>query len=297
MNYNFYILDDDVSVVKILSNIIVNHNLGDVCGSSTDGESAIEAIQKLKPDIVFVDLLLPKLDGITVTNQLKPLMPETPFIMISEVYAKEMVSKAYNAGIEFYINKPINVIEVINVVKHVDERMRMKQVIHSFQNAFQHMQALDEGKEVKPSGEHRERARHILYHLGIASESGTMDILNLVEFLMGVDDGIKRRVLDYKLSSLYHYLSDKYEREKGEIVNVKTIEQRIRRTIAQGLENISERGLQDYDDLVFTRYGSSMYDFKEVRREMTYLKGLSEDGGKINIRKFFTGLIIEMQNI
>jgi two-component system response regulator YcbB len=133
--------------------------------------------------------------------------------------------------------------------------------------------------------------------LGIASESGTMDILNLVEFLMGVDDGIKRRVLDYKLSSLYHYLSDKYEREKGEIVNIKTIEQRIRRTIAQGLENISERGLQDYDDLVFTRYGSSMYDFKEVRREMTYLKGLSEDGGKINIRKFFTGLIIEMQNI
>ena len=296
MNYNFFIVDDDYSIVKILSNIILNHKLGDVCGFATNSEEAIKEIKRLKPDIVLLDLLLPDRDGISITNALKPTLPETPFIMISEVYAKEMVSKAYTAGVEYYINKPINVIEVINVIKRVDERMKMKHVIDTFQSAIKHIKSFDSPEPIIEESDFKERARLILHQLGIISENGAQDIINLIAFLTGMDDGIKRRVLDYKLSSLYEYLSDKYERERGEVINVKTIEQRIRRTINQGLINLSELGLQDFDDVLFMRYGNSLYDFRELRKEMNHIKGTGE-GGKINIRKFFMGLVHEIQHL
>jgi len=298
MNYNFYIIDDDISVIKILSNIIIKHKLGDVCGSSMGGDTLIDEVKLLKPDIILVDLLLPKRDGITLINMLKPDLPDTPFIMISEVYAKDMVSKAYNAGVEFYINKPINVIEVLNVIRNIDEKIQMKRVIDSFEVAFKNIK----GFNTKPNDASRQSntpsdvAYQILSHLGIASEVGAPDIINLVAFLTGVDDGIKRRVLDFKLSELYHYLSDKYEKERGEVVNVKTIEQRIRRTISEGLTNLSEMGLQDYDDIYFSRYSNRLYEFREIRKEMERLKGNTFTSGKINIRKFFSGITFILQN-
>ncbi len=294
MNYNFYLIDDDISVISILSKIIISQKLGDVIGKDTTGERAISEIKRLKPDIVIVDLLLPKIDGITLVTQLKPEFKDMPFIMISEVHAKDMVSKAYNSGIEFYINKPINVIEVINVVKRVDEKLKMKKVIDSFQSAFMSMQSLSDEGTSKHKSDPLDGARDILSHLGIISDAGTKDILYIIEFILGLDDGIRKKVLDYRLSELYTYVSDKYEREKGEIVNEKTIEQRIRRTIGQGLENISELGMDDYENLYFERYANSLFDFREVRKEMEFLKRKSKERGKINIKKFIAGLILEM---
>lgn len=297
MNYNFYLIDDDISVISILSKIIVNQKLGDVVGKDTTGEKAVQEIKRLKPDIVIVDLLLPKIDGITLVTQLKPDFKELPFIMISEVHAKDMVSKAYNSGIEFYINKPINVIEVINVVKRIDEKLKMKKVIDSFQSAFKNMQSLNGDQEstiVNNAQDPLSSAKEILSHLGVISDAGTKDILHIIEFILGLDDGIRKKVLDYRLTELYTYVSDKYEREKGEIVNEKTIEQRIRRTIGQALETVAEIGLDDYENIYFDRYASTLFEFREVRKEMEYLKQRSKDPGKINIKKFIAGLIIEM---
>lgn len=46
--------------------------------------------------------------------------------MISQVAAKELIGKAYDAGIEFFISKPINIIEVKSVIRNVVSRSRMR---------------------------------------------------------------------------------------------------------------------------------------------------------------------------
>lgn len=186
---------------------------------------------------------------------------------------------------------------MINVVKRVDEKLKMKKVIDSFQFAFKNMQSLGGEEE---SGRLIEKvdpltgAKEILSQLGVISDAGTKDILHIVEFILGLDDGIRKKILDYRLSELYMYVSDKYEREKGEIVNEKTIEQRIRRTIGQALENISELGLSDYENIYFERYANALFELREVRKEMDFLKKRSKEPGKINIKKFIAGLIMEM---
>ena len=296
MNYNFFLVDDDVSVISILTKIILNNNLGDVIGKATDGDFAIEEIIRLKPDIVLVDLLLPKKDGITVVAMIKAIYPEIPFIMISEVYSKDMVSKAYDCGIELFINKPINVIEVINVIKRVDEKVKMKKVIDSFQTAFQNMSTLSVdtpavGKQVNTR---LDAARQIFNQLGILSEAGTKDISYMLEFVFEQNELNKCSIFDHKLSDLYDYVSNKYEKERGESVSDKTIEQRVRRAIGQALENIAELGLHDYEHHLFERFAATLFDLKEVRKEMDYIKKSAKVRGKISIKKFVFGLIEEI---
>ena len=57
-------------------------------------------------------------------------------IMISQVSAKELVSKAYSAGIDFFISKPINIIEVTSVLKNVRHQLENEQTLNNIRRMF-----------------------------------------------------------------------------------------------------------------------------------------------------------------
>ena len=59
MSARVYVVDDDIGVRTILSNIVEDNDLGVIVGSSDSGEKAVEEIMNLSPDVAFVDLLLP----------------------------------------------------------------------------------------------------------------------------------------------------------------------------------------------------------------------------------------------
>jgi two-component system response regulator YcbB len=82
----------------------------------------------------LVDLLLPKTDGISIVKKIKKIDKKISFIMISEVNNKEMISKAYSAGIEYYINKPVNIIESIEIINRVKQKIKNIDLINSFKN-------------------------------------------------------------------------------------------------------------------------------------------------------------------
>ena len=105
---NFYLVDDDSNIRNILKLIIRDRKLGNVCGSCGDPVEALEDISFAHPDIVIVDLLMPEMDGISFVSKLKQTNPNIAFIMLSQVSSKDMISDAYESGIEFYIHKPIN---------------------------------------------------------------------------------------------------------------------------------------------------------------------------------------------
>ena len=132
----FYILDDMISAVKVLENIIESRNLGEVIGTQTSSEKAVDEIRAKKPDIVVLDLLMPVKDGITVVNEVKETNPEIDFVMVSQVVDKNMVSDAYKAGIEFFITKPNNFIEIENVLRRVVEKRQMASVLSGIRSVM-----------------------------------------------------------------------------------------------------------------------------------------------------------------
>ena len=105
----FYLLDDDRNIRRILTQIITDRELGTVCGAGSNGHEGLEEVFDLKPDIIIADLLMPEMDGITFVEHARPGLPDTAFIMLSQVSSKEMISAAYEAGVEFFIQKPIRI--------------------------------------------------------------------------------------------------------------------------------------------------------------------------------------------
>ncbi len=131
-----YIVDDDITVVKMLENIIEDCDLGKVCGYSLDCSACIEEISVLSPDIVLIDLLMPGRDGISVVKELKAANDNLKFIMISQVSSKDLISKAYMAGIDFFINKPINMIEVKTVINNISEKIKFEKTFKNIKSMF-----------------------------------------------------------------------------------------------------------------------------------------------------------------
>ena len=130
---DIYIVEDDINIINILGKIIKDRNLGNVIGFARDGISGEKEILELNPDIVLVDLLMPGKDGISLVKGIKDLRPSIQFIMISQVSSKDMIGKAYQYGVEYYVNKPINALEIDNVIKKVTERIKMERALGQIQ--------------------------------------------------------------------------------------------------------------------------------------------------------------------
>ena len=132
----YYIVDDDEVFRSMLSQIIEDGDLGEVIGESEDG-AFIEADQLnfKKVDILFIDLLMPMRDGIETVRHIASSFTGK-IIMISQVESKQLIGEAYTLGVEYYITKPLNKIEVISVVRKVMERIRLERSIHDIQKSL-----------------------------------------------------------------------------------------------------------------------------------------------------------------
>lgn len=276
----FYLLDDDKNILNILKIIIEDKNLGYICGKSDNAEIALEEIVDCKPDIVIVDLLMPIMDGITFVNKAKLLNSNTSFIMLSQVSSKDMIANAYESGIEFFIQKPLNSIEIESVIKKVANSISMNRTFNKIQSLFQQdgnpMSNIN-NEAVKGEKKHITELKNILHRLGILGELGSRDIINLVDYLVENSEDVRDGTLD-SLCSKFNS-------------NPKAVEQRIRRAAITGLINIANMGVEDYSNDIFVEYSATIYNFEQVKKEMDYIRGKSNKHGKVLIKNFLNGLL------
>ncbi|WP_130808173.1 response regulator [Senegalia massiliensis] len=274
-----YIVDDDIGIIKSLENIIEDNNLANVIGFSTSSDIAIEEIKKYRPDIVMVDLLMPNIDGIQLVDRIKKLNLEMKFIMVSQVNSKDMISEAYNKGVDFFIIKPLNIVEIKKVMNNLIESINMKRTLKNIKNVFMDNDNSDEFKE--QNYDELSEIRNILNKLGIMGEKGAEDIINICSFLIEKD----KSIFDFKIKEICEKVSG----------NPNASEQRIRRAINKALSNLAHLGIEDYMNGTFTNYNNSLFNFEDVKSEMDYIRGKRDTGGRISIRKFIDSLMTEKE--
>ncbi len=278
-----YIVDDDVSIVKMIEEIILDDNLGELIGTCDNSLIALEEVCILKPDILIVDLLMPNLDGIGLVEKFKQVSPASKCIMVSQVSSKKIVGEAYEKGITFFISKPVNKREIIQVVRNLAEQINLENNLKRIKQVL----SIDDHKIVtQPSGtyesdldqEIEKKFKIVFSRLGVLGEVGCEEIIKLCLHIMGS----KAHRSNMKLKDMSGGLSE----------NPKAMEQRIRRTINKGLSNIANLGIEDYLNETYVKYSNSLFDFDQVRQEMEFIRGKRINGGKINIKKFMDNLIL-----
>lgn len=286
MQNTIMIIDDDINVVKMLSNLIKKNNLGKVVEELTDEEHAVDEILFYNPNILLIDYLFPTTDGVNIINEVVSKGFEGKKIMISQVEDQFMISNAYKSGVLFFIGKPINPIEVINVISNVCHNIELENSLSLIKTALLSVSRKDisEGTEIT-------MIEKILAELGIISDSGSKDLINSIII---INDFLKQDPnYQYNLKDIYR---DVLKKENQAITSkdIKSMEQRIRRIIQKALSNIAEIGLEDFYNPIFSEYSTLLFDMKSVRQEMKYLENPSEDKGKINIKKFVNGILTKI---
>jgi DNA-binding NarL/FixJ family response regulator len=76
------IVDDSASVRAVIRGVVELRGL-EVCGEAGDGIEAIEKAKELHPDLILLDLGMPKLNGAAVASRLKQIMPQVPIILFT----------------------------------------------------------------------------------------------------------------------------------------------------------------------------------------------------------------------
>jgi two-component system, chemotaxis family, chemotaxis protein CheY len=105
------IVDDNPFIRQVLCDLFKRETDFEVCGEAENGKEAIEKAQKLRPDLIVLDLSMPVMNGLDATRVLKRLMPTVPLIMYSafgDTFAEqqarmvgisELVSKSEHASV------------------------------------------------------------------------------------------------------------------------------------------------------------------------------------------------------
>lgn len=281
MTLRFVIVDDDVVICRILRKIVEQNKLGIIIDECNDGLKGEKVIRECQPDIALVDLLLPGQDGVQLIERVSAAAINTSFIMVSEATSEQLITKAYEAGIEFFIHKPINVLETVSVINKVQEHRKLKQIMTLMHQTISQYPNVRPMTEEGPKNIQKTRIYKVFSDLGIIGEAGVKDIYRMVQLIL--QQGTESK--SYQLCDIYQQMSEGTEQD------AKAIEQRVRRATTKSLHNLANLGIDDYYNEIFQSHSSSLFDFKEVRQEMNFIQGKSQYRGKINVKKFIEGLL------
>lgn len=91
----------------------------EVVGEASDGLEAVEKTKKLKPDIVLLDINMPKLGGLEATLEIKRKVPDVKILILTQYDDREYISRLLRAGVSGYILKRAAGSELINAIRAV----------------------------------------------------------------------------------------------------------------------------------------------------------------------------------
>ncbi len=120
------IVDDHQVVRQGLRTFLELHDEIVVVGEASDGVMAVDLVRQFEPDIVLMDLVMPRLDGIEATRQIKSIRPRTQVIALTSFTEDDKVFPAIQAGAASYLLKdvsPDNLVEAIRAVHRGEARL------------------------------------------------------------------------------------------------------------------------------------------------------------------------------
>jgi two-component system, NarL family, response regulator LiaR len=111
------IVDDHAMVRKGLTTILKTDSGLELVGEANDGREAIEFCEKLKPEVVLMDLVMPGLGGVAATRTIHQRWPEMKVIALTSFQEKELVQDALQAGAIGYLIKNISGAELAEAIR------------------------------------------------------------------------------------------------------------------------------------------------------------------------------------
>ncbi|MBP7174773.1 MAG: response regulator [Thermoclostridium sp.] len=128
------IVDDSRETVENIRTLLRFETTVEVIGAAFDGKESIKLCEKLKPDIVLMDVNMPEMDGLTATQIITMQFPEIGVIIMSVQGEKEYLKKAMVAGAREYIVKPFSSEDLVQTILKTYEMQNRRKSLSKVQD-------------------------------------------------------------------------------------------------------------------------------------------------------------------
>jgi two-component system, chemotaxis family, chemotaxis protein CheY len=116
----FLVVDDSNITIKQFEKILLDNKENQVeMLVANDGLEAVEIYKTNIPDLVFLDIIMPKMDGIVALAELLAYDPESKIVVVSSLNSERHIEAVKRLGAKDYIPKPFNKEEVDNAIKKI----------------------------------------------------------------------------------------------------------------------------------------------------------------------------------
>ncbi len=114
------LLADDHSIVRMgISALLAYEKDISVVGEAEDGEEAVALAQSLKPDVVLMDLMMPRMDGVEATDRIRSALPSCKVLILTTFGTSADVSRAIASGASGAVVKDIGKDEIVDAIRRV----------------------------------------------------------------------------------------------------------------------------------------------------------------------------------
>lgn len=227
---NVAIADDNQKILDVLENVISMDKELNLVGKAKNGEEMCQIIKDRQPDVVLLDLIMPKMDGLTVmekVNQDNSVNKRPYFIVITAVGQERITEDAFNRGANYYIMKPFSNDMLLDRIKSVRKMFRN----YEKKNGNGKMEGTAGGEDLE------NRVTNMLHEIGIPAHIKGYHYLRDA-IIMSVKD---MDVLNAITKILYPTVAKKYQ----------TTSSRVERAIRHAIEVAWSRGKLDTLDELF----------------------------------------------
>ena len=116
MKAKILIADDSANMRSILKDLLLRNGF-DVAGEAENGKEVLELYEKIKPDVVTLDIMMPEMSGIQALKEIKERFPESRIIMSASMGQQNLVVEAIRAGAADFFIKPVQAEKVVEAIE------------------------------------------------------------------------------------------------------------------------------------------------------------------------------------
>ena len=229
------IAEDNELMLDLLEDIVAGDKELEVIGTARNGEDIYRIIKEKEPDVVLLDVIMPKLDGLGVLDKIhqdKSIQKTPTFIMVSAIGQDRVTEDAFSLGADYYIMKPFDEQLIINRIKRARKEDVMKKVE---QTPF--FSQKTEKKVEKTEEDLEADVTEIIHEVGVPAHIKGYQYLRDA-IVMSVKD---MDMLNSITKILYPTIAKKYQ----------TTPSRVERAIRHAIEVAWSRGRMDTLDEMF----------------------------------------------
>jgi two-component system, chemotaxis family, chemotaxis protein CheY len=120
-------IDDNEDVLSLFVELLQLKDF-EVIGTGRNGRDAVELFQKLKPDITFLDVVMPDTDGLYALGRIREISPDSVVIMVTTDLSEDTANRLKKLKATAVVYKPFEINELVKIVENIEDDANFSQI-------------------------------------------------------------------------------------------------------------------------------------------------------------------------